>query len=292
MDYLVRAIDEDANIRVFAATTTEMVEKARKIHQTSATASAALGRSLTAGVMMGSMMKNQEDLLTLTINGGGPIGRIVIVSDSIGSVKGYVSNPLADKPQREDGKLDVGAIVGKEGHLSVTMDLGLKEPYVGYSNMFTGEIAEDLAGYYAISEQQPTAISLGVLVDRDLSIKSAGGIIIQLLPGVKDEDIDKIENSLKDLKPISTLIDEGISPEDIILDIFKEFNMKILKKTPIEYKCDCSIEKVKSAIASLNIDEIKSMIEEDKGAEVICHFCNTKHLLEKEDLEKIIVDKN
>ncbi len=192
-DYLIRGIDKLGRIRVFVASTTNMVEKARSIHNTTPTATAALGRTLTAGAMMGSMMKNKKDLLTLRISGDGPGGNILVVSKSNGRIKGYIGNPEADVPSRSDGKLDVGKLVGKNGTITVIRDLGLKDPYVGQSNLVSGEIAEDLVNFYAYSEQQPAAVSLGVLVDKDLSVKAAGGYIIQLLPGISDEDIDKIE---------------------------------------------------------------------------------------------------
>ena len=291
-DYLIRGIDETGNIRIFVASTTNLVEDARKKHGTSATATAALGRTLTAGAIMASMMKNEGDKLSLKLNGGGPIGRIIVEANSKGEIKGYVDNPKADlEARKSDGKLDVSGIVGIDGNLSVSMDLGLKEPYRGSSKLITGEIAEDIAAYYAISEQQPSAVALGVLVEKDLSVRSAGGFIIQLLPGVREEEISLIEESLARIQPISTYIDKGLKPEEIMDEVLGDFNMKLLAREELEFKCDCSKQKVERAIKSLNREEIQKMINEDKGAEVTCHFCNEKYSLTREDLGKILLDK-
>lgn len=287
-DYVIRGIDETGNIRLLVANTTNMVEKARLTHNTAPTATAALGRSLTAGAIMGVMMKNQKDRLTLKISGGGPIGNIMVVANNQGLVKGYVDYPSVDVKSREDGKLDVGKVVGKNGTVTVIMDLGLKEPYVGQSKLISGEIAEDLASYYIISEQQPSAVSLGVLVDKDISVKASGGYIIQLLPDVLDEDITKIENILSKIEPVSVLIDKGLSPEDIMNKLFKDFEMKILDKTELRYSCDCSRERIETVLKSIGEKEIQAMIDEDGKAEVVCHFCNTKYAFSKENLESLI----
>lgn len=287
-DYIIRGIDKTGNIRVFVATTTNMVEKARLTHNTSPTATAALGRSITAGSIMGTMMKNEKDRLTLKISGGGPIGNIMVVANNGGEIKGYVDNPCADVESRPDGKLDVGKLVGRDGTITIIMDLGLKDPYVGQSKLVSGEIAEDLASYYMISEQQPSAVALGVLVDKDISVKAAGGYIIQLLPGVSEEDITKIENALANIEPISTLIDKGLSPEDIMSKLFKDFEMKILDKKELSYSCDCSRERIEAVLKSIGEKEIQAMIDEDGKAEVVCHFCNTKHNFSKENLESLI----
>ena len=288
-DYLIRGIDKLGRIRVFVASTTNMVEKARSIHNTTPTATAALGRTLTAGAMMGSMMKNKKDLLTLRISGDGPGGNILVVSKSNGRIKGYIGNPEADVPSRSDGKLDVGKLVGKNGTITVIRDLGLKDPYVGQSNLVSGEIAEDLVNFYAYSEQQPAAVSLGVLVDKDLSVKAAGGYIIQLLPGISDEDIDKIEKTLSKIQPVSTMIDNGLSPEDIMSKVLGDFDMEVLEKMEINYECDCSRDKIEKVIISLGKKEIQAIIEEDEQAEILCHFCNTKYKLSKGDLTKSLL---
>jgi molecular chaperone Hsp33 len=287
-DYVIRGIDKKGTIKFFIASTTNLVEEARRIHNTSPTATAALGRVLTAACMIGMTLKNDRDTLTLKIKGDGPIGSIVSVANSNGEVKGYVDNPQVDLPKRPDGKLDVGGVVGKNGQIAVIKDLGLKEPFIGYSNLVSGEIAEDLASYYYHSEQQPTAISLGVLVDTDTSVRASGGFMIQLLPGVSEEDIDRIESILKSIKPMSTLIDEGLTPEEILKEIFGEFQIEVLDKTFVQYKCNCSMEKVESILVSLGNDELKAIIEEDGKAEVVCHFCNTKYNFSKEDLIKLL----
>lgn len=289
-DYLIRGIDKSGNIRIFVATTTNMVEEARLTHNTSPTATAAFGRSLTAATMMGIMMKNEQDRLTFKIAGGGPIGTIMIVANNKGEVKGYVDHPYADLPSREDGKLDVGRLVGSNGTITTIMDLGLKDPYVGQSNLISGEIAEDLAAYYISSEQQPSAVGLGVLVDRDISVKAAGGYIIQLLPDVSDEDITRIEIALSKMEPVSTLIDKGLTPEDIMQELLEGFEMRVLDKIDIKYVCDCSRERIEGVIISIGKKEIQSMIDEDGEGEVVCHFCNTKYHFSKEELEKLIVD--
>lgn len=287
-DYIIRGIDKKGNIRVFVATSTQMVEKARKIHGTSPTASAALGRSLTAAAMLGITMKGEKDTLTFKIKGDGPIGNIISVANNNGEVKGYVDNPYADLPSRSNGKLDVGGVVGKNGQLAIIKDLGLKDPYIGYTNLVSGEIAEDLVHYFHISEQQPSAINLGVLVDKDISIRAAGGYILQLLPGVEDEDIDRIEGILKKAKPISTLIDQGLTPEEVMEALFGEFEMEILDRKPIEYKCNCSREKIEEVLISLGKEEIQNIIVEDEKAEIVCHFCNGKYNFSKEELINLI----
>lgn len=290
-DYLVRGMDKTGNIRIFVANTTNLVEKARNTQGTAPTATAALGRTLTAGTIMGAMMKNENDRLTLKISGGGLLGTVMVVANNKGVVKGYVDNPHADVKSREDGKLDVGGIVGTNGSLTVIMDLGLRDPYIGQSQLISGEIAEDIAYYYMNSEQQPSAVALGVLVDKDISVRAAGGYIIQLLPDVSEEDIERIEQALKNIEPISTLIDKGLSPEEIMNKILIDFEMKVLDKIDLDYSCDCSRERIEKVLKSIGETEIRAMIEEDGKAEVVCHFCNTKHQFSEEELKKIIVDK-
>lgn len=289
-DYLIRGIDKSGRIRVFVAKTTNLVEEARKIHNTSPTATAALGRSLTAGAIMGAMMKNENDLLTLKISGDGPAGKLLVVANNQGQVKGDIDFPMADLPSRPDGKLDVGGLVGKEGTITVIMDLGLKEPYVGQTNLVSGEIAEDIANFYLVSEQVASAISLGVLVDKDISCIAAGGYMIQLLPGVTDEEITMIENSLSSILPISKMIDMGLTPEEIMENVLSDFEMEVLDHLDLEYHCDCSREKIEKVIVSLGKKEIEDIIVEDEKAEVICHFCGTKYQFNKDDLSKLLVD--
>lgn len=289
-DYLIRGIDNLGRIRIFVASTTNLVEEARGMHDTSPTATAALGRSLTAASMMGIMMKNDTDTLTLKINGGGPVGNILIVAKNKGRVKGYVDHPQADVPPKSKGKLDVGRLVGNEGMMTTIMDLGMKEPYIGQANLISGEIAEDLANFYLLSDQQPSAVSLGVLVNRDRTVLAAGGYIIQLLPDILDEDITKIENALATVEPVSTLIAKGMTPEEIMHEILRDFDMKVLDKIDLEFECDCSREKIENVLISLGKKEIIDIIEEDGKAEVVCQYCNKKYQFNKENLNKILID--
>ncbi|WP_416198171.1 MAG: Hsp33 family molecular chaperone HslO [Sporanaerobacter sp.] len=287
-DYVIRAIDKKGTIRVFVATTSNLVEKGRQIHNTTPTATAALGRTLTACVMMGLMMKGEKDTVSIQLRGDGPIKTIIAVSNSKGEVKGYVGNPLVDLPLKANGKLDVGRAVGNNGKIVVIKDIGMKEPYIGQSNLVSGEIAEDLTHYFAYSEQQPSAVNLGVLVDRDLSVKASGGYIVQLLPNTSEEDIDRLEEKIKNSESISSLIARGLKPEDILQKIFGDFEMEILERKEVAFKCDCSREKVESTLISLGKEEIKKIIEEDGKAEVVCHFCNKKYDFSEEDLKSLI----
>lgn len=289
-DYLIRGMDKLGRVRVFVAKTTNLVEEARRIHNTSPTATAALGRTLTAAIMMGTMMKNQEDSMTLKINGGGPVGKLLAVANNYGHVKGDIDFPMADVPSRADGKLDVGGLVGRDGTLTVMMDLGMKEPYVGQSSLVSGEIAEDVANFYMVSEQTASAVSLGVLIDTDISCLAAGGYIIQVLPGILDEEITIIENALANAEPVSAMINKGMTPEEIMDSVLSGFDMEILDKMDLEYHCDCSREKIEKVIISLGKKEIKDIIEEDGQAEVICHFCATKYQFNKDELVKLLVD--
>lgn len=290
-DYLIKSMDKLGRVRLYVAKTTNLVEEARRIHNTSPTATAAMGRILTAGSIMGSMMKNEKDSLTLKISGGGPAGTLLVVTNNKGQVKGTIDYPQADVPTRiTDGKLDVGRLVGNNGTITSIMDLGLKEPYIGQTELVSGEIAEDLANFYAVSEQKPTAISLGVLVDTDISCRAAGGYFIQVLPGITDEEITKIEEVLSKIEPVSNLIDQGLSPEEIMDRLLGDFDMEVLEKVDIEYVCDCSREKIERIIISLGRKEIEDIIEEDGQAEVVCHFCNEKYQFDKEDLTKFLLD--
>lgn len=288
MDYVIRAIDERKTMRVFIATTTNLVNEASMIHGLSPVAAAALGRTLTAASMMGNMMKGERNTISIQLLGDGPIKKVFAISNSMGEVKGYVGNPLVDLPLKYDNKLDVGGAVGKNGKLIVIKDLGLKDPYIGQSKLITGEVAEDLVSYFLYSEQVPSAVNLGVLVDVDHSIKASGGYIVQLLPDVVDEDIDILERNIKKSEPISTLIERGYSPEDILDDVFGNFKMSILEKREVSYRCGCSKEGVKKLLISLGKSEIHKIIEEDGEAEVVCHFCNKKYHFSKKELESLI----
>ncbi|MGM0396251.1 MAG: Hsp33 family molecular chaperone HslO [Bacillota bacterium] len=286
---MIRGMDRKGRLRVFVSKTTKVVDEARRIHNTSATATAAIGRLLTAGIMMGANMKNDSDLLTLKVSGGGPVGTLIVVANNRGEVKGLIDNPAADAPSTGEGKLDVGAIVGKNGTFTLISDTGMGDPYVGQTNMVTGEIGDDIANYYIESEQIPTAVGLGVLVDKDLTCKAAGGFIIQLLPFITDEEIEMIETSLKKAKQLSTMIDEGYTPEEIMYELLSEFDMEVTDNLDVSYTCDCSEEKVEKVLISLGEKEISDIIEEDGEGEVVCHFCNTKYHFTKEKLEKILL---
>ena len=284
MSYILRGTSKNHGIRIFAADTTSMVEEARRLHNTSPVASAALGRALTASSIMGIMMKGDNDKLTLSINGKGPLGTIVCVADSKGTVKGYVSNPLIDIPTRADGKLDVGSAVGINGLVTIIKDMGMKEPYTGQYPLVNGEIAEDLTAYYAYSEQQPSAIALGVLVDVDYSIKAAGGFIVQLMPDAEEKDIDILEKNLSQITSVSHLIDDGKTPEDLINLVLKDLEPMIYEKIPVSYKCDCSRERIEKALISIGKKDLDEIIKEDKLAEISCHFCNTVYHFNEAEL--------
>ncbi len=286
-DYIVNAITSCGSIRVIAASTTKLCERAREIHDFSPTAAAALGRSLTAAAMIGSTLKGECDSLTLQFKGDGPIGRVIAVSDNKANVKGYAGDPYVDLPLKENGHLDVGSAVGKNGYLSVIRDFGLREPYVGQVELVSGEIAEDLTYYYAKSEQLPSAVALGVLVDTDCTIKSAGGFIIQILPGAMDEDITRIEEAIGKIGEVPKLIDEGKTPEDIVKMLLDGYEIEFFDGVEPKYECDCSKERMAKALISLGKEELRAMIDEDGEAEVCCQFCNSKHKFTKDELEEL-----
>ena len=286
-DYILRATAADGLIRAFAATTKNTVQTARAIHNTTPVASAALGRLLTAGAMMGTMLKGEKDLVTLQIKGDGPIEGLLVTADSKGRVKGYPFNPNVDIPPKSPVKLDVGGTVGK-GHLTVIKDLGLKEPYVGKTELVSGEIAEDLTYYYAKSEQIPTAIALGVLVDTDTSIKAAGGFIIQLMPGATLEVATMLEERITHLKYITELLDRGETPETILDAVLGDMDLEIIDKMPTEFYCDCSRERVEKALISIGEKDLRTILEEDKKAEISCHFCNKVYNFDEADLKKLL----
>lgn len=286
-DYIIRATAADNQIRAFAATTRELVEHARSVHGTSPVATAALGRLLTAGTMMGSMMKGDKDILTLQIKGSGPIGGIVVTADSHQTVKGYVYNPEVILPANDKGKLDVGGALGA-GMLSVIKDLGLKEPYVGQTHLVSGEIAEDLTYYFATSEQVPSVVALGVLMNKDNTVRRAGGFIIQLMPFAEDQIVDKLEEKINKITSITSLLDQDMTPEMILEDILHELGLEITDKLPTAFECNCTKEKVEKAIVSIGRKEISEMIEENEPIEVNCHFCNQHYNFTIEDLKDIL----
>lgn len=284
MDKLIRGNSTDGSIRVFTAITTDVVNEAHRIHQTSATVSAALGRLLTAGAILGSQLKSEQDSLTLQINGDGPVGMMTVVSNARSEVRGYVSNPIADLPPNSKGKLDVSGIVG-QGFLSVIRDLDLKEPYIGRTPLISGEIAEDLTYYYAKSEQIPTAIALGVLVDTDLSVKAAGGYMIQLMPEATDETADRLTEIVENLPPVTDMIMNNMSAEDIAFAVTDGFDMVLeLNASSPEYKCNCSRDRMERALISLGKKELSDIIEEQGNAEMTCRFCDNVYEFSKDEL--------
>lgn len=285
-DYIVRATAGNHQIRAFAATTRDLVEHARQAHNTSPVATAALGRLLTAGGMMGIMMKGEEDLLTIKIQGSGPIEGLTVTADSKGNVKGYAYNPGVMLPPNEFGKLDVGGAVG-EGVLSVIQDIGLKEPYVGQTILVGGEIAEDLTYYYANSEQTPSSVALGVLMNKDNTVKQAGGFIIQLLPGASEEMIELLEKRLGEIHSVTSLLDEGKTPEMILTYILGGLGLDIMEQTPVQFTCNCNKARVEKALISIGRKELEEMIEDGKSIEVNCHFCNKHYEFTVEDLSDL-----
>jgi molecular chaperone Hsp33 len=285
-DYLVKALAYDGYIRAYAVRTTETVSEAQRRHKTWRTASAALGRTLTAGVMMGAMLKGEEKL-TIKIDGGGPIGVILVDSNAKGEVRGYVSNPEVDFEANELGKLDVRRAVGTTGSLTVVKDIGLRDFFSGQIQLVSGELGEDFTYYFATSEQVPSSVGVGVLVNPDDTILAAGGFIFQLMPGIEEAVITKIENRLKEIPPISKLIEKGLTPEEILTELFDKEQVKILETIPLKFQCTCSKERFADAIVSLGAAEITDMINEDGKAEAHCHFCNERYQYSKEELEEL-----
>ena len=309
-DYVIRATGASGQIRAFVGITTNMVEEARRLHETSKVATAALGRTLTATSMMGLMMKNKGDKLSVIIKGGGPIGTILTTSDVNGIVKGYVSNPKVEVPDYENGKLNVAAAVGTNGVVKVIKDLGLREPYNGAYPLVSGEIAEDFTHYFALSEQTPSVVSLGVLtrnmeverkitkedgseeivVCREFDVEQAGGFIVQLMPFASEETIAQLENNIKDIPSITTLLKAGNKPEDIVEMVLKDLEPKILDVCEVGFECNCSKERTGKVLQSIGEKELQAIIDEDKKAEVTCHFCNNKYNFTEEELVNLLND--
>lgn len=285
-DYIVRATAANGQVRAFAAITREIVEEARQHHGTSPVATAALGRLLTAGTMMGSMMKNETDMLTLQVRGDGPIGGITVTADSKGDVKGYVENPDVMLPPK-NGKLDVGGAVGI-GLLQVIKDMGLKEPYSGQTILVSSEIAEDLTYYFANSEQVPSSVGLGVLMEKDNTVKTAGGFIIQMMPFAEDATISQIEENLKHVTSVTELLDKGYTPEQLLEELLGNVGLEITDTMPTRFYCNCSKERVEQAVASVGKKDIQEMINDGKPIEVKCHFCNTAYHYSVEELKNIL----
>ncbi len=290
-DEIVRAMTGDGYVKAVAITGRDLVERARNIHTLLPMATAALGRALLGASMMGDMLKEQKGSLTLQIKGGGPLGTILAVSDCEGNVRGYVQNPHVELIEKYPGKLDVGAAVGDErGTLTVIKDIGLKEPYVGSIGLFSGEIADDLAMYFVESEQIPTACALGVLVGTDQSVTSAGGYLIQLLPGASEEIITKIEAGVRKLGPVSAALEGGLDGEGLLRAVLSEFELEILEKHPVEYRCYCSRERVSRALVSMGRAELSSLIEEQGQAELTCQFCDKVYHYSREELEELLAN--
>ena len=285
-DYLIKALAYDDYVLAYAVQATNTVAEAQKRHDTWHTSSAALGRTLVGGLLLGSTLKG-EDKLTVRIQGNGPANGIVVDANGKGEVKGYIQNPHLSLPLNEAGKIDVRGAVGTQGMFSVTKDLGLKEPFSGQTPIVSGEIAEDFTYYLAISEQIPSAVGLSVLVNTDDSIKTAGGFMIQIMPGADEETISKIEEQLKTTPRISTLLDEGLTPEKILEGLLGTSELNILEKMPVQFKCDCSKEKFGEAIIALGAEEIQAMIDEDHGAEAVCSFCNNKYEYSEAELSEL-----
>ncbi len=286
-DYIIRATAANDQIRAFAAVTTEMVETARAAHNTSPVATAALGRLLTAGAMMGSMMKGEKDVLTLQIKSGGPIQGITVTADSQGNVKGYVGNPNVCIPANAKGKLDVAEAVGP-GFLTVIKDMGLKEPYSGQVMLQTCEIAEDLTYYFATSEQVPSAVGLGVLMNKNNTVRQAGGFIVQLMPFAEEEVISRLEQNVQNISSVTNLLEEGHTPESLLEKVLEGFDIQINEKTDTRFHCNCTKERVEKALISIGRKELNEMIQEGKPIEMNCHFCNTNYTFTVEELKEIL----
>lgn len=288
MGKIVRYITQDGSAFVIAADTTDVVSKAEQIHKTSAVTTAALGRLMTACSMMGDMLKGKDDSITLRMNGEGPAGTLIAVSDSQGNTRGYVQNPVVEIPLNEKGKLDVKGAVGTNGFLYVMKDMGMNEPYVGQTEIVSGEIAEDITNYFAVSEQTPSVCALGVLVDKDLSVKAAGGFIIQLLPGCPEEVIEKIEKSISKIDSVTNMLSQGMTPDNIAKIALDGIEIDKLDESEIEYRCNCSKQRVETALISTGIESLKEMEEENKDITVECHFCDKTYVFTPKEIEKLI----
>ena len=289
-DYIVRATAANAQIRAFAITSRETVEHARSAHDLSPVVTAALGRLMTGGVMMGSMLKGEKDMLTLQVGGAGPVHGLTVTADSQGNVKGYADNPQAMMPPNSVGKLDVGGVIGA-GVLTVIKDMGLKEPYSSTIELTTGEIGDDLTYYFAASEQIPSSVALGVLMEKNNTVKQAGGFIIQLMPFTSEEVIAKLEEKLTHVSPVTTLLEEGKTPEQILETILGEMGLEITDTLPVQFYCNCSKERVEKVLLSLGKKELQELIDEGQDVELNCHFCNTNYVFSVDELRKIMSGK-
>ena len=290
MGELVRAMTKDGFVKAVAVTTTDIVERARQIHKTLPTATAALGRLLSAASMMGNMQKVENGSITLQVKGGGPLGTVLAVSDAEGNVRGYVQNPQISLLEKYRGKLDVGAAVGTDGMLTVIRDLQMKEPYVGSIQLVSGEIAEDITEYFVQSEQTPTACALGVLIDVDQSVKASGGYILQLLPDAPDDIIDRLEAGIQKAGAVTKMLDSGMSAEQMLQTVMEEFELEILEKTTVEYRCYCSRDKVTSTLISLGRKEMEEIVQTGETVHVECQFCDTIYDFKPEETAEILAN--
>lgn len=288
MGKIVRCISQFGDLTIMAVNSTDMVERAHEIHDTSKVASAALGRLLTAASMMGAVLKGKDSSVTLRMNGGGPVGSVIAVSDSEGNVRGYIGDASVELPLNAKGKLDVAGAIGTDGFVTVIKDLGMKEPYIGQTPILTGEVAEDITSYFASSEQTPTVCALGVLVNSDTKeIITAGGFIIQLLPTAMEDTIEKVERCIKDIKPVTTMLTEGLSPEEICKKVLPEFQLDVLDEAEVAYKCTCTKERVEKALISTGVEALEEMAEDEK-TELSCNFCDKKYVFTSEEIKKIL----
>ncbi|MCU4780586.1 Hsp33 family molecular chaperone [Bacillus thuringiensis serovar palmanyolensis] len=286
-DYLVKALAFDGEVRAYSVRTTNTVSEAQRRHDTWRTASAALGRSLTAGTMMGAMLKGDQKL-TIKVEGNGPIGPILVDAHANGDVRGYVTNPHVDFEGTEQGKLRVYQAVGTEGFVTVIKDIGMREPFIGQSPIVSGELGEDFTYYFAVSEQTPSSVGVGVLVNGDDSVLAAGGFILQIMPGAQEETISFIEDRLKKIPPVSTLIERGLSPEELLYAVLGEDKVKVLETMDVQFNCTCSRERIESVLISLGKTELEQIREEEEETEVHCHFCNERYKFSKEDITNLI----
>ncbi|MGK8831490.1 redox-regulated molecular chaperone HslO [Bacillus paranthracis] len=286
-DYLVKALAFDGEVRAYSVRTTNTVSEAQRRHDTWRTASAALGRSLTAGTMMGAMLKGDQKL-TIKVEGNGPIGPILVDAHANGNVRGYVTNPHVDFEGTEQGKLRVYQAVGTEGFVTVIKDIGMREPFIGQSPIVSGELGEDFTYYFAVSEQTPSSVGVGVLVNGDDSILAAGGFILQIMPGAQEETISFIEERLQKIPPVSTLIEQGLSPEELLYAVLGEDKVKVLETMDVQFNCTCSRERIESVLISLGKTELEQVREEEEETEVHCHFCNERYKFSKEDITNLI----
>lgn len=291
MAKLIRCITSDGAVMASAIDSTDIVGEAERLHKTSAVVTAGLGRLLTAASMMGNMLKGENDAITVKIDGGGPAGALTAVADSKGNVRGYAQNPIVEIPLKQNGKLDVSGAVGKDGNLTVIKDLGLKEPYNGLIPIVSGEIAEDITSYYAISEQIPTVCALGVLVNEDLSVKKAGGYIIQLLPAAGEDTITRLEENLKKIRPVTEQLDGGVNILDIVKGVLDGFETEVLYEQEVSYKCRCSRERTEKTLSCLGADELTKIAEEMPEVEIKCHFCGKRYLFSKGEIQNLIKNK-